>query len=787
MKVEVTNDVFEQAWDGFTGTDWRDKASVTRFVQDNYTPYDGDESFLAGATARTLKVKKIIEDTKAHYEEVGFPFDTEVVSSIDKIPAGYIDANDKNLELIYGMQNKELYRLNFMPKGGLRVAEKILTEHGLAVDPQLHDVLSQTMTSVNDGIFRAYTSNIRKARHAHTVTGLPDAYSRGRIVGVYARLALYGADYLMKEKSREWDAITEINDENIRLKEEINMQYIALDQVAKFADTYGLNVRRPAMNVKEAIQWVNIAYMAVCRVINGAATSLGRVPIVLDIFAERDLARGTFTEEEIQEFVDDFVLKLRTVKFARAGAYDELYSGDPIFITTSMAGMGNDGRHRVTKMDFRFLNTLDTIGNAPEPNLTVLWSSKLPYTFKHYAMSMSHKHSSIQYEGVDTMAKEGYGEMSCISCCVSPLDPESEVARHNIQYFGARVNVLKAMLTGLNGGYDDVHKDYKVFDIAPVTSEYLNYDEVFENLDKSLDWLTDTYVDAMNIIHYMTDKYNYEAVQMAFLPTRVGINMGFGICGFANTVDSLSAIKYAKVKTLRDENGYIYDYEVEGDYPRYGEDDDRADDIAKMVMKMYHEKLASHKLYKNAEATVSLLTITSNVAYSKQTGNSPVHKGVFLNEDGTVNKSRLEFFSPGANPSNKAKGGWLQNLRSLAKLEFKDANDGISLTTQVSPRALGKTTEEQVSNLVAILDGYFTPGALIQGTEYAGQHVNLNVMDLKDVYDKIMRGEDVIVRISGYCVNTKYLTSEQKQELTERVFHEVLSTDENEVIHTSNI
>lgn len=365
MKTEVTENIFEQAWDGFKGTNWRDKASVTRFVQENYKPYDGDESFLAGPTERTLKVKKIIEDTKNHYEEVGFPFDTDRVTSIDKIPAGYIDANDKELELIYGMQNSELFRLNFMPRGGLRVAEKILTEHGLSVDPGLHDVLSQTMTSVNDGIFRAYTSAIRKARHAHTVTGLPDAYSRGRIIGVYARLALYGADYLMKEKAKEWDAITEINEENIRLKEEINMQYQALQEVVNFGALYGLDVSRPAMNVKEAIQWVNIAYMAVCRVINGAATSLGRVPIVLDIFAERDLARGTFTEQEIQEFVDDFVLKLRTMKFARAAAYDELYSGDPTFITTSMAGMGNDVllhfldqvvRHNKRYMTFRHIH-----------------------------------------------------------------------------------------------------------------------------------------------------------------------------------------------------------------------------------------------------------------------------------------------------------------------------------------------------------------------------------------------------------------------------------------------
>ncbi|MDR1567968.1 MAG: formate C-acetyltransferase [Streptococcaceae bacterium] len=766
MKTEVLKDVYEKAWRGFKGDDWKASASVSRFVQANYTPYDGDEGFLAGPTERSLKIKKIIEETKAHYEDTKFPMDTDRAASIDKIPAGYID---KDNEIIFGLQNSELFRLSFMPRGGIRVAETILKENGYEPDPFLNEIYTNHATTVNDGIFRAYTKNIRRARHAHTVTGLPDAYSRGRIVGVYARLALYGADYLIKEKIADAEKyLLNIDEETIRLREEVSMQIKALQQIINFGDLYGVDVRRPAYDTKEAIQWTNIAFMAACRVINGAATSLGRVPIVLDVFAERDLAEGAYTETEIQEFVDDFVLKLRTVKFARAKAYDALYSGDPTFITTSMAGFGADGRHRVTKMDYRFLNTLDNIGNAPEPNLTVLWDEKLPYVFKRYCMDMSHKHSSIQYEGVETMSKEGYGEMSCISCCVSPLDPENENQRHNIQYFGARVNVLKALLTGLNGGYDDLHRDYKVFDIEPVTDEVLSYEKVLANFDKSLNWLTDTYVDALNIIHYMTDKYNYEAAQMAFLPTLQRANMGFGICGFANTVDSLSAIKYAKVTTLRDENGYIYDYKTEGDYPRYGEDDDRVDAIAKMVMEMYHTKLASHKLYKNAEATVSLLTITSNVAYSKQTGNSPVHRGVFLNEDGSANTSEVEYFSPGANPSNKAKGGWLQNLRSLSKLEFKHANDGISLTTQVSPRALGKTRDEQVANLVDVLDGYFRDG---------GQHVNLNVMDIKDVYEKIMSGEDVIVRISGYCVNTKYLTKEQKSELTQRVFHEVLSQD----------
>ena len=763
MKKVIDETVYSKAWEGFKGNDWKESTSVARFVQDNYTPYDGDKSFLEKATERTLHIKHIMDSTRAEYEKTRFPMDTRPTSIAD-IPAGYID---KEKELIYGIQNDELFKLNFMPKGGLRTAETALKEHGFEPDPIVHDFYSKNVTTVNDGIFKAYTQDIRRARHSHLISGLPDAYSRGRIIGVYARLALYGAEYLKAEKNKDWQAITSTDDESIRLKEEIFKQYEALAEIIRLGDLYGVDVRRPAFDTKEAIQWTNIAFMAACRVINGAATSIGRLPIVLDVFAERDLARGTYTEKEIQEFVDDFVIKLRTVKFARQKAFDEIYSGDPTFITISMGGMGNDGRHRVTKMDYRFLHTLDNIGNAPEPNLTVLWTDKLPYNFRHYCMEMSHKHSSIQYEGVTTMAKDGYGEMSCISCCVSPLDPENEECHANIQYFGARINVLKALLTGLNGGYDDVHRDYKVFDVTePITSEYLDFDEVLDNFDKALEWTTKNYVDALNIIHYMTDKYNYEAAQMALLPSKIGINMGFGICGFANLVDSLCAIKYAKVKTIRDENGYIYDYEVEGDFPRYGEDDPRSNEMAEWLLETYYHKLAKHKLYKNARATVSILTITSNVAYSKQTGNSPVHKGIYLNEDGSVNYSKVEFFSPGANPSNKAKGGWLQNLNSLSKLDFKYANDGISLTTQVAPKALGKTYEEQVDNLVSILDGYFETG---------GQHVNLNVMQLEDVYEKIMSGEDVIVRISGYCVNTKYLTKEQKTELTQRVFHEILN------------
>ena len=764
--VKTNTDVFEKAWEGFKGTDWKEKASVSRFVQANYTPYDGDESFLAGPTERSLKIKKIVDETKAGYEAEGrFPMDTRPTSIAD-IDAGYISKED---ELIYGIQNDELFKLNFMPKGGIRMAETALKEHGYEPDPAVHEIFTKYVTTVNDGIFRAYTSNIRRARHAHTVTGLPDAYSRGRIIGVYARLALYGADYLMQEKVNDWNAIKEIDEETIRLREEVNLQYQALQEVVKLGDLYGVDVRRPAFDTKEAIQWTNIAFMAVCRVINGAATSLGRVPIVLDIYAERDLARGTFTESEIQEFVDDFVMKLRTVKFARTKAYDQLYSGDPTFITTSMAGMGADGRHRVTKMDFRFLNTLDNIGNSPEPNLTVLWTDKLPYSFRRYCMHMSHKHSSIQYEGVTTMAKDGYGEMSCISCCVSPLDPENEEQRHNIQYFGARVNVLKALLTGLNGGYDDVHKDYKVFDIDPIRDEVLDFDTVKANFEKSLDWLTDTYVDALNIIHYMTDKYNYEAVQMAFLPTKQRANMGFGICGFANTVDTLSAIKYATVKPIRDEDGYIYDYETIGEYPRWGEDDPRSNELAEWLIEAYTTRLRSHKLYKDAEATVSLLTITSNVAYSKQTGNSPVHKGVYLNEDGSVNLSKLEFFSPGANPAYGAeKNGLLASLNSVAKVPYEYALDGISNTQTISPSALGHTEDEQKKQLVNVLDGYFSQGA---------HHLNVNVFGIDKLKDAMAHPEkpeyaNFTIRVSGYAVKFIDLTREQQLDVIARTCHD---------------
>ena len=747
-------------WCGFKGTEWKEKINVGKFVQDNYTPYDGDSSFLKNANKNTLRLKEKIDLLVEKYDEVGYPMDTNIISSITSHKAGYID---KNLEKIVGLQTDEPFKLAFMPNGGLRTAEQCLIENGYKPDEEIHNFYVNNRFTVNDGIFHAYTDDIRKARNSHHISGLPDSYSRGRLIGKYDRLAVYGADLLIKEKQEDLKNIKEITDDSIRLREEVWMQIKALKELIELGNSYGLELSRPASNGLEATQWTYVAFLASIKQVNGAASSFGRIPILLDIYFERDLKNGTFTEEEIQDIIDQLVLKLRMVKFARTNGYNELYASNPTFITTSLAGYGNDGRHRVTKTDYRFIHSLDNLGNSPEPNLTVLWHEDLPKEFKDYCMEMSLKHSSIQYEGVETMAKQGYGDMSCISCCVSPLNPEADVTNgesHNLQYFGARVNLLKALLGSINGGYDDLYKDKKVFDIEPITDEILNYKKVLNNFDKALDWLTDTYVDAMNIIHYMTDKYNYESMQMAFLPTKVKANMGFGICGFANVVDSLSAIKYATVKPIRDDSGYIYDYETIGEYPKYGEDDDRADNIAINVLKMFKEKLDSHKLYKNSEATVSLLTITSNIAYSKQTGNSPVHKGAVLNEKGKLTKDP-DFFPPGANPSSKANSSILKVYNSLSKIPFEYANDGISLTIQINPRALGKEKETQLENMSNILDGYFNKG---------GQHCNLNLIDYETFKNKLESGEAFVFRVSGYALNSKDISDEFKRELLQRMF-----------------
>lgn len=749
-----------EEWRNFSGDSWKTKISVKNFVQDNYVPYSGGKEFLESATDRTLKLKKEIDDLVVKYDNEGYPMDTDIISGITAHSAGYVN---KDLEVIVGLQTDIPFKLAFMPNGGLRTAEQCLIENGFEPNKEIYDFYVNNRFTVNDGIFHAYTDDIKKARNSHHISGLPDAYSRGRIIGKYDRLAVYGADLLIKEKQEDLKNIKEINDESIRLREEIWMQIKALKDLTELGREYGLDLSRPAYNGLEATQWTYMAFLASIKQVNGAASSFGRIPILLDIYFERDLAEGTFTEIEIQEIIDQLVLKLRMVKFARTNGYNELYASNPTFITTSLGGFGNDNRHRVTKTDFRFLNSLENLGNSPEPNLTVLWHKDLPKGFKDYCMEMSLKHSSIQYEGVETMAKQGYDDMSCISCCVSPLNPEADVENgesHNLQYFGARVNLLKALLGSINGGYDDLHKDKKVFEIDPITDDILKYEDVLTNFDKALDWLTDTYVDAMNIIHYMTDKYNYESMQMAFLPTKVKANMGFGICGFANVVDSLSAIKYATVKPIRDENGYIYDYETIGEYPKYGEDDSRADNIAIMVLKMFKEKLDTHKLYKNSEATVSLLTITSNIAYSKQTGNSPVHKGAVLDKNGKITKDP-DFFPPGANPSSKANSSILKVYNSLSKLPFEYANDGISLTIQISPKALGKEKDVQLENMSNILDGYFTKG---------GQHCNLNLIDYETFKEKLLSGESFVFRVSGYALNSKDISDEFKRELLQRMF-----------------
>lgn len=761
---------FEKAWAGFKGTSWKERISISEFVQDNYTPYEGDDSFLEESTERTLTLNEEINQLIAEMDAKNgvLDMDTDIISAVASHKAGYVD---KENEVIVGLQTDKPFKLAFMPNGGLRTAEQCLIENGYEVNQEIHDFYSKSRYTVNDGIFHAYTTQIKKARHSHIVSGLPDAYARGRIVGAYQRLALYGADRLIAEKKKDYDKISVGSETNIRLREEVWMQMQALKDIIKLGNEYGCDLARPAENAREAVQWTYLAYLAAIKQVNGAASSFGRVPIFLDIYIQRDLDRGIITEKEAQELIEQLTLKLRMVRFARTKGYNELYASNPTFITTSMGGMGVDGRTRVTKTDYRFLHCLDNLGNSAEPNLTVLWDDRMPRSFKEFCMKLSIKHSSIQYENDALMQSEGYGDMECISCCVSPLNPEADVEKgegHNLQYFGARVNLLKCLLYAINGGKDDLTKEQIFDNLDPVTSDYLSYDEVFTKFDKAMDVLVDTYVDAMNIIHYMTDKYNYESAQMAFLPTLVRANMGFGICGFANVIDSLSAIKYGKVKTIRDEDGFVYDYETTGEFPRYGEDDDRADDIAVAIVKMFKEKLDSHELYKNAEATVSILTITSNVAYSKQAGNSPVHRGPVFDENGIMIQEP-DFFSPGANPSSKARGGFLQNLNSLTKVPFHYANDGISLTIQGAPKMFGKTFEEQYNNLPDIVDGYFKRG---------GQHLNLNVLNREEVIRKLREGIPVILRISGYCLNTKDLNKEQKMELCQRIFHENLYADD---------
>ena len=744
-----------QEWESFTGRLWKEECNVRDFIQNNYTMYNGDESFLAGPTDATNKLwDKLQALQKAERDNGGvLKEDADVVSSITAYGPGYIDPETKDLEQIVGLQTDEPLKRAFMPYGGIKMAEEALEMYGYKPNENFHKIFTEYHKTHNQAVFDAYTPEMKAARHTHIVTGLPDTYGRGRIVGDYRRVALYGIDQLIawKEEDKANCGDGNMFDDVIRQREELAEQIRRLQEMKVMAQSYGYDISKPASNAKEAIQWLYFGYLSAIKTQNGAAMSVGRVSTFLDIYIERDIKAGKLTEAEAQELIDHFTMKLRMVKFARIKSYNELFSGDPVWATLEVGGIGVDGRSMVTKNDYRFLHTLENMGPAPEPNLTVLYSSALQDTFKKYAAKISVRTSSIQYENDDVM-KPIWGDDYSICCCVSATQTGKEM-----QFFGARANLAKCLLYAINGGIDEKNKVQVGPAYRPITSEYLDFDEVMEKYDAMMEWLSKLYVDTLNMIHYMHDKYYYEAAQMSLIDTDVKRSFATGIAGFSHVVDSLCAIKYAKVKAIRDEDGITTDFEIEGDFPRYGNDDDRADDMAIWLLKTFMHKLNKCHTYRNSVPTTSILTITSNVVYGKATGSLP---------DG---RKAGEPLSPGANPSNKAKGGWLQNLNSLASLDFGYAADGISLTTQVSPRALGKTHDEQVDNLVTILDGYFENG---------GQHVNLNVMDLSDVYEKIMSGEDVIVRISGYCVNTKYLTPEQKTELTQRVFHEVLSMDD---------
>ena len=681
--------------------------------------------------------------------------DTDIVSTLTSHGPGYISEEYKDLEKVVGLQTDKPLKRAFMPFGGIKMAEDALRTHGYTPNPELHKIFTQYHKTHNQGVFDAYTPEIKKARHNKIITGLPDTYGRGRIVGDYRRVALYGIDYLMQKKKEDFNACGSgsMKGEIIRLREEITEQYNALAEMKKMAEIYGYDISQPANNAREAAQWLYFGYLAAIKTQNGAAMSVGRISTFLDIYIQRDLEEGTLTEKEAQEIIDHMVMKFRMVKFARIPSYNELFSGDPVWATLEVAGLGIDGRSMVTKNDFRFLHTLENMGPAPEPNLTVLYSSRLPKNFKNYASLISIKTSSVQYENDDVM-RLVWGDDYSICCCVSATQTGKEM-----QFFGARANLAKCLLYAINGGVDEVTKVQVAPKYAPITSEYLDYDEVIDKYDAMMDWLADIYVNALNLIHYMHDKYYYEAAEMALIDTNVRRTFATGIAGFSHVVDSISAIKYAKVKVVRDENGIAVDYDVEGDFPRYGNDDDRADDIAVWLLKTFLSKIKKHHTYRRSEATTSILTITSNVVYGKATGSLP---------DG---RKAGEPLSPGANPSYGAeKNGLLASLNSVAKLTYEYALDGISNTQTINPDALGHTDGERVQNLVQIMDGYFDQGA---------HHLNVNVFGTEKLIDCMEHPEkeeyaNFTIRVSGYAVKFIDLTREQQLDVIARTCHGVI-------------
>ena len=746
----------KEQWNGFEGRPWKEEINVRDFVQNNYKPYDGDESFLEGPTEATNKLWGRLQELQKEERAKGGVLDmeTEVVAGLTAYGPGYIDESMKDLEKVVGLQTDKPLKRAFMPYGGIKMAEESCKNYGYEPNPELHKIFTEYHKTHNQGVFDAYTPEMRKARHSHIITGLPDTYGRGRIVGDYRRVALYGIDYLMEEKKKDHAncGCGTMTDDVIRLREEISDQYKALAGMKKMAESYGYDISQPAKDAKEAVQWLYFGYLAAIKTQNGAAMSVGRVSTFLDIYIERDLEAGKITEKEAQELIDHFVMKCRMVKFARITSYNELLSGDPTWATLEVGGTGIDGRSMVTKNDYRFLHTLENMGPSPEPNLTVLYSSRLPENFKKYAAKISVDTSSIQYENDDVM-KVTWGDDYSICCCVSATQTGKEM-----QFFGARANLAKCLLYAINGGVDE--KDGKQVGPAfkPITSEYLDYDEVIEKFDVMMDWLADLYVNTLNLIQYMHDKYYYEAAEMALIDTDVKRTFATGIAGFSHVVDSLSAIKYAKVKTVRDEEkGIVVDYQIEGDFPKYGNDDDKADDIAVWLLRTFLEKIKKRHTYRNSEPTTSILTITSNVVYGKYTGTMP---------DGRKAGTPL---SPGANPSYGAEqNGLLASLNSLTKLPYEWALDGISNTQTMNPDALGHNEEERVANLVNVMDGYFDQGA---------HHLNVNVFGKDKLLDAMEHPEkpeyaNFTIRVSGYAVKFIDLTKEQQMDVISRTFHD---------------
>ena len=751
----------QNAWRGFRGTHWLDDVNVRDFIQNNYTPYDGDENFLEGPTEATNVLwGKLQKLQKAERDNGGvLECETEVVSGLTAYGPGYIDEETKNLEKIVGLQTDKPLKRAFMPYGGIKMAEEAAENYGAHVNPKYHKIFTEYHKTHNQAVFDAYTDEMRVARHCHIVTGLPDTYGRGRIVGDYRRVVLYGIDYLISKKKEDLKncGCGVMTDDVIRQREELADQIRALKGMKDMAAVYGFDISKPAQNAQEAVQWLYFGYLAAIKTQNGAAMSVGRVSTFLDIYIDRDLRDGTITEKEAQELIDHFVMKLRMVKFARIPSYNELFSGDPVWATLEVAGLGQDGRHMVTKNDYRFLHTLENMGPAPEPNLTVLYSKRLPENFRRFAARISVRTSAIQYENDDVM-RPIWGDDYSICCCVSATQTGKEM-----QFFGARANLAKALLYAINGGVDEkfTDKNGKHMQVgpayAPITSEYLDYDDVMVRYDRMLDWLAGLYVNILNLIQYMHDKYYYEAAEMALIDTDVRRTFATGIAGFSHVIDSLSAIRYAKVKTIRNEDGLVVDYKVEGDFPKYGNDDDRADQIGVEILKSFMTKIRKHHTYRNAEPTTSILTITSNVVYGKATGATPDGRAAYTP------------FATGASPSYGAEqNGLLASLNSVAKIPYEWSLDGISNTQTINPSALGRSEDEQVGNLVNVMDGYFTNGA---------HHLNVNVFGKEKLVDAMEHPEkpeyaNFTIRVSGYAVKFISLTKEQQLDVIARTCHD---------------